>query len=80
MGYIRCLYPYPESVEEMIPDYLQEVPYTHQGFEIFYKYGHPIWIYEVYFYPNWNQYCSYIRGEDLQECGFYDPTHSNNGE
>lgn len=61
---------YPESINDLIPVYLAELPFTNEGFEITYSL-HEKYIYEVSFWPATNRYCSFVKRDDHWECGFY---------
>jgi hypothetical protein len=59
---------YPEAIENIIPEYLDELPYTSEGQEIWYR-THPILIYRVGFFYKDHEACSYHKSGDYYECG-----------
>lgn len=63
---------YPSSIEELIPYYLDEIPFTIDGYEIVYK-TNKVYIYKVGFYPEQYKYCSYLKINNDWECGFSTP-------
>jgi len=61
---------YPSIVEDLVPDYLDLLPYTRDGHEIWYEID-PDSIYRVGYYPTETRYCIYEKSEDYIECGIY---------
>ncbi|PKO15875.1 MAG: hypothetical protein CVU39_10170 [Chloroflexi bacterium HGW-Chloroflexi-10] len=60
---------YPGTINDLIPDYLPELPYTSEGYEIIYELS-DYYIYAVGYYPE-RRYCAFTKHKELWECGFY---------
>jgi hypothetical protein len=61
---------YPASINDLIPYYLEELPFTNEGHEIWYEKDEQA-IYGVGFDPGPNNYCGYLKIYETWECGFY---------
>lgn len=61
---------YPKSMNDLIPTYLAEIPYTSEGFEIKYSLDETRYIYSVKFWIADNRLCAYVKIENEWECGF----------
>lgn len=62
---------YPASINDLIPAYLTELPFTNEGFEIKYNLDETRYIYMVMFWISNTHYCAYLRTDNEWECGFY---------
>ncbi len=62
---------YPESINELIPTYISQLPFTNEGYEIKYSLDKTRYIYMVIFWISDIQYCGFLKVENDWECGFY---------
>lgn len=63
---------YPDSITDLIPGYIAQLPYTFDGHEIWYK-PSETQIYRVGFDPSERKYCVYLKKNNYLECGFRNP-------
>lgn len=62
---------YPASINDLIPAYISELPFTNEGYEIKYSLDETRYIYMVIFWMSDVQYCGFLKVENDWECGFY---------
>jgi|GEM_PF-3129544 hypothetical protein len=62
---------YPASINDLIPSYINELPFTSEGYEIKYSLDEARYIYMVIFWISDIHYCGFLKVENDWECGFY---------
>lgn len=63
---------YPVTISDLMPEYIKKIPYTYDGHRIWYIQDNEFG-YMIGFEPTEKKYCSYVKSEDLLECGFNNP-------